>query len=359
MPAPDFRLAERDDPRLALSGVVRVPAPSALLPDARRAPLPPEVSRLLDRVRSAIRTRHYSVRTEKAYLGWIRRFVSAHDGRHPVEMGLPEVARYLAHLAIRSHVSASTQNQAFSALTFLYRDVLERPIEGLEEVARAKRPVRVPLVLSRDEVQAILECLRGTPSLMCALMYGAGLRLLECCRLRIKDVDFARGELVVRDGKGRKDRVTVLPARLAAPLAKHVGRVRVQHAADLAAGAGAVALPDALDRKYANAHREWAWQWVFPADRFYTDPVTGHRRRHHLHETVVQREFATAVRTAKVAKPATCHTLRHSFATHLLESGYDIRTIQELLGHSDVATTMIYTHVLNRGGRGVRSPLDS
>jgi integron integrase len=359
MPAPDFRPAERHEPRLTLSGSVRVPTVAALLPDAPRAPLSPEVSRLLDRVRSTIRLRHYSSRTERAYVGWVRRFVSAHDGRHPAEMGLPEVGRYLAHLAIRSHVSASTQNQAFSALTFLYRDVLDRPVEGLADVARAKRPVRVPLVLSRSEAQAILACLRGVPALMCALMYGAGLRLLECCRLRVKDVDFARGELVVHDGKGRKDRVTVLPARLAQPLGKHIERVRARHAADLAAGAGAVELPDALDRKYANAHREWAWQWVFPADRFYVDPATGQKRRHHLHETVVQREFAIAVRAARVAKPATCHTLRHSFATHLLESGYDIRTIQELLGHSDVSTTMVYTHVLNRGGRGVRSPLDS
>jgi len=358
-PAPDFRLAERDEPRLTTAGTVCIPTLAVLLPDASKARQSPEVARLLDRVRSAIRTRHYSPRTEKAYLGWIRRFVSAHDGRHPDQMGVPEVARYLAHLAIRSKVSASTQNQAFSALTFLYRDVLGRPIEGLEDVARAKRPVRVPLVLSRAEVQAILAGVRGTPALMCALMYGAGLRLLECCRMRIKDVDFARGELVVHDGKGRKDRVTVLPARLAGPLAQHIQRMRARHTADVAAGAGSVALPDALDRKYANAHREWAWQWVFPADRFYTDPATGQKRRHHIHETVVQREFATAVRAAKVAKPATCHTLRHSFATHLLESGYDIRTIQEILGHSDVATTMVYTHVLNRGGRGVRSPLDT
>jgi integron integrase len=315
MPAPDFRLAERDDPRLTTAGAVCVPTLAVLLPGAPKVSLPPDVLRLLDRVRSAIRTRYYSPRTEKAYLGWIRRFVSAHDGRHPEQMGVPEVVRYLAHLAIRSKVSASTQNQAFSALTFLYRDVLGRPIEGLEDVARPKRPVRVPLVLSRAEVRAILAGVRGTPALMCALMYGAGLRLLECCRLRIKDVDFARGELVVRDGKGRKDRVTVLPARLAGPLAQHIQRVRARHSADVAAGAGSVALPDALDRKYANAHREWAWQWVFPADRLYTDPATGQKRRHHIHETVVQREFATAVRAARIAKPATCHTQRHSFAT--------------------------------------------
>jgi integron integrase len=358
MPAPEFRRAEPDAPRLTPSGHVLFREAPRRLPEPTMAPLSPDVSRLLDRVRSAIRTRHYSPRTEKAYLGWIRRFVAAHGGRHPDQLGLPEVAGYLAHLAVRAQVSASTQNQAFSAITFLYRDVLERPIEGLEDVARAKRPVRVPLVLARPEVQAILASMRGTPALMCTLMYGAGLRLLECCRLRIKDVDFARGELVVRDGKGRKDRVTVLPARLAGPLARHIEGVRSRHVADLAAGAGTVALPDALERKYANASRDWPWQWVFPADRCYIDSTTGQKRRHHVHETVVQREFTTAVRAAKVAKPATCHTLRHSFATHLLESGYDIRTIQELLGHSDVSTTMVYTHVLNRGGRGVRSPLD-
>jgi integron integrase len=313
---------------------------------------------LLQRVRSTIRARHYSPCTEKAYLGWVRRFTEFHGQADAARIGLAEVSRYLTHLATHERVSASTQNQAFSAIVFLFRDVLDRPIEGLEDVVRAKRPVRVPLVLSRDEVQAILGELRGTPSLMCALMYGAGLRLLECCRLRVKDVDFVRGEIVVRDGKGRKDRVTVLPGRLAEPLAIHIERVRQRHAADLAAGAGSVALPDALERKYPSASRDWAWQWVFPAERLYVDRDSGARRRHHVHESAVQREFAAAVRASRTTKPATCHTLRHSFATHLLEDGYDIRTIQELLGHSDVATTMIYTHVLNRGGRGVRSPLD-
>jgi integron integrase len=359
MPLPEFRAPDHDSPRLTRNGALRFPEalPPALL--SAQVPPSPDVQRLLQRTRSVIRARHYSIRTEKAYVGWIRRYCSAHGGRHPAQMGVPEVARYLAHLALDARVSASTQNQAFSALTFLYRDVLERPVDGLETVTRAKRPIRVPLVLARSEVQAVLGSLRGTPALMCALMYGAGLRLLECCRLRVKDVDFARGELVVRDGKGRKDRTTMLPSRLAAALSKHLQRVRVQHTADLASGAGSVALPDALDRKYANAHREWAWQWVFPADRQYVDPATGQRRRHHVHETKVQREFAIAVRAAHVAKPATCHTLRHSFATHLLESGYDIRTIQELLGHNDVSTTMIYTHALNRGGRGVKSPLDN
>ena len=309
-------------------------------------------------MRISIRARHYSPRTEKAYVAWIRRFVVFHGKRHPDQMGAPEVARYLAHLATQGRVSASTQNQAFSALLFLYREVLDRELAGLEDVPRAKRPVRVPLVLAREEVQAVLRRMRGTFWLMGALMYGAGLRVLECCRLRVKDLDFARGELTVRDGKGSKDRVTVLPGRLIPLLEAHLERVRKLHAADLSSGAGAVLLPDALDRKYPVASREWCWQWVFPATRLYTDAGTGERRRHHAHESAVQREFATAVRAAGIANPATCHTLRHSFATHLLETGYDIRTIQELLGHSDVATTMIYTHVLNRGGHGVRSPLD-
>ena len=320
------------------------------------SPGPP---RLLGRVRLRLRARHYSPRTEKAYVGWVRRFVVFHGRRHPDQMGAPEVAGYLAHLAARRTVSASTQNQAFSALLFLYREVLGRELSGLEGTPRAKRPVRMPLVLSREEVNAALRHVRGTPRLMTSLMYGAGLRLLECCRLRVKDVDLVRGEIMVRDGKGRKDRVTVLPGRLAEPLRAHLERVRRQHLADVAGNAGFVALPDALGRKYPGAGREWPWQWVFPASRLYLDPVSGERRRHHVHETVVQREFALGVRAAGLSKPATCHTLRHSFATHLLEQGYDIRTIQELLGHADVTTTMIYTHVLNRGGRGVRSPLDS
>jgi len=318
----------------------------------------PQAPRLLDRVRLAIRGRHYSPRTEKAYLGWVRRFVLFHGNRHPDALGAPEVGAYLAHLASVGRVSASTQNQAFSALLFLYRDVLGRELAGLEDTPRAKRPIRLPLVLAREEVQAVLRRLRGTPWLMCSLMYGSGLRLLECRRLRVKDVDFLRGEVTVHDGKGRKGRATVLPERLVLPLKQHLERVEAQHRHDLEGGAGCVALPDALDRKYPNASREWAWQWVFPARRIHVDAASGERRRHHLHESLLQRLFAAAVRAAGIAKPASCHTLRHSFATHLLETGYDIRTIQELLGHSDVSTTMIYTHVLNRGGRGVRSPLD-
>jgi integron integrase len=318
----------------------------------------PSQGELLERVRLAIRGRHYSPRTEKAYLGWIRRFIRFHGQSHPEGLGAPEVTAYLAYLATTGHVSASTQNQAFSGLVFLYRDVLGRELAGLDATPRAKRPIRLPLVLAREEVHAVLRNLRGVPWLMCSLMYGSGLRLLECCRLRVKDVDFARGELVVRDGKGRKDRLTVLPSRLAPILQKHLERVQDQHHRDLEGTAGFVALPDALARKYPSAPREWAWQWVFPARRIHVDAATGERRRHHLHESLLQRLFAAAVRAACLSKPATCHTLRHSFATHLLETGYDIRTIQELLGHNDVSTTMIYTHVLNRGGRGVRSPLD-
>jgi integron integrase len=320
--------------------------------------LAPGAPRLLDVVRQSIRARHYSRRTEKAYAGWIKRYIFFHGRRHPREMGVAEVTRFLSSLAIERRVSASTQNQAFSALLFLYREVLQLPLVGLDDVVRAKRPVRLPLVLSREEVQAVLRNLRGTPWLMASLMYGAGLRLLECSRLRVKDIDFDRGEVTVRDGKGRKDRMTVLPVKLTQPLRSQLERVNELYEADLRAGGCGVELPNALARKYSSAAREWGWQWVFPATRAYDDGPSGERRRHHLHETVLQRSFKDAVRTAGIAKPATCHTLRHSFATHLLEAGYDIRTIQELLGHNDVSTTMIYTHVLNRGGRGVRSPLD-
>jgi integron integrase len=316
-----------------------------------------EGPRLLGRVRQALRSRHYSVRTEKAYVGWTKRYVIYHGRRHPAEMGSPEVAEFLGSLAVAGRVSASTQNQAFSALLFLYREVLGRGLE-LPEIPRAKGPVRLPLVLSTAEVSAVLKHIHGTPWIMASLLYGSGLRLLECARLRVKDIDLQRREVTVRDGKGRKDRVTVLPARMVAPLEAHLARVRRQHEADLRQGAGSVALPHALARKYPSAQREWCWQWVFPATRLHIDRESGLRRRHHLHESVLQRTFRAAVRAAGLAKPASCHTLRHCFATHLLEDGYDIRTIQELMGHSDVATTMVYTHVLNRGGRGVRSPLD-
>jgi integron integrase len=315
--------------------------------------------RVLDRVRSAIRARHMSPRTERAYVGWMKRYIFFHGKRHPNEMGASEVGGFLASLAARGQVSASTQNQAFSALLFLYREVLSRQLVGLETVPRARPSVRVPLVLSRAEVASVLRHMQGAPWLMASLMYGSGLRLLECARLRVKDVDFDRNEVTVRDGKGRKDRRTLLPAALVAPLRAHLERVYAQHETDLQRGGGSVGLPGALERKYPRAAWQWGWQWVFPATRPYLDPLLRAPRRHHLHETVLQRAFAQAVRTAGLAKLASCHTLRHSFATHLLESGYDIRTIQELLGHSDVTTTMMYAHVLNRGGRGVKSPLDT
>ncbi len=317
----------------------------------------PRAPKLLDDLRDRLRTRHYSPRTQEAYALWVRRFVIFHGKRHPALLGEPEIESFLADLARRGS-AASTQNQALAALLFLYEEVLEQPLRRVEHLSRGKRPQRVPVVLSKDEVRAVLDELQGVPKLMALLLYGAGLRLLECARLRVKDVDFGRSEITVRDGKGGRDRRTVLPSALRAPLARHLERVRAQHEADLAAGAGWVELPGRLGLKYPNAGREWAWQWVFPATRHYTDRDTRERRRHHYHESALQRAFHEAVLKARITKPASCHTLRHSFATHLLEDGYDIRTIQELLGHRDVSTTMIYTHVLNKGGRGVRSPVD-
>jgi integron integrase len=346
--------APSDRPADLPPGPLRAEILDRIAPAASQA-----VRDVLQRVHAAVRTRHYSRRTEKAYLGWIRRFISCNRGRDPATLGAEAVKAFLARLAINGRVSASTQNQAFSALLFLYRDVIGTKLTGLETTERAKRPERLPVVLSTAEVRAVLRHLRGRLLTMAMLMYGSGLRLLECARLRIKDIDFDRGEITVRDGKGRKDRVTVLPARVALRLRAHLEKVRRVHDGDLLTGAGSVAMPDALARKYPSASREWAWQWVFPAVRLYADLETGERRRHHVHESVLQRAFREAVRASGITKPATCHTLRHSFATHLLESGYDLRTIQELLGHSDVSTTMIYTHVLNRGGRGVRSPIDS
>jgi integron integrase len=271
------------------------------------------------------------------------------------------VTRFLSSLAVDGQVSASTQNQALAALLFLYRDVLNVPVGWLVALVRAKRPLRRPTVLARDEVRRVFTPLkrRGTVALVVALLYGTGMRLLEALRLRVKDVDFATNEIMVRAGKGDRDRVTMLPERLKGPLLRHLAEVRRQHEVDLAAGGGWVELPGALGAKYPRAGQEWGWQWVFPATRYYDDPATGQRRRHHLHQTLVQRIFKEAVREARIAKPASCHTLRHSFATHLLEAGYDIRTVQELLGHRNVATTMVYTHVLNRGGRGVKSPADT
>jgi len=315
--------------------------------------------RLLDLLREELRLRHYSRRTEVAYVAWVKRYVRFLGLRHPAEFGREEVRAFLSHLALEGSVSASTQNQALGALLFLYREVLNEPLARVEEIVRAKRPKRLPVVLTRAEVSAVLRELRGTPRLMALLMYGGGLRVFECVRLRVKDLDFARGQVMVRGGKGNKDRVSVLPASLRGALEAHLRRVEALHQRDLRAGHGAVSLPDALARKYPGAARDWGWQYVFPARRTSVDERSGERRRHHLHESVLQREFRAGVRRSGIAKPATCHTLRHSFATHLLEDGYDIRTVQELLGHKDVSTTMIYTHVLNRGGRGVRSPADA
>lgn len=299
-----------------------------------------------------------SRRTEEAYVFWIRRFIVFHGKRHPVEMGADEVTRFLSSLATERHVAASTQNQALAALLFLYRQVLGVELPWLDQVVHARRPARLPVVLTRDEVARVLAALPPAAWLPIALLYGAGLRLLECLRLRVKDVDLCRGEITVRSGKGERDRRTMLPAVVQEPLAGHLRVVRRQHEEDVARGAGWVELPYALDRKYPNAGREWGWQWVFPATRVYVDRETGQRRRHHFHETALQRAMRGAVLRAGLTKPAGCHTLRHSFATHLLEDGHDIRTIQELLGHRDVRTTMIYTHVLNRGGHGVTSPMD-
>ena len=315
--------------------------------------------KLLARLREAIRVRHYSRRTEEAYVWWVRRYVRFCGVRHPRELGPTDVTRFLSSLAIDRHVSASTQNQALSALVFLYAEVLELPVGWLEALVRAKRPARVPVVLTKEEVRQVLERVPGVSWVVAALLYGTGMRLLEALQLRVKDVDFAANEITIRGGKGDRDRVTMLPERLKGPLLHHLAEVRRQHELDCAEGAGSVELPGALGAKYPAVGREWGWQWVFPASRVYEDRATGQRRRHHLHETVVQRAFREAVRATGMAKRASCHTLRHSFARHLLDAGYDIRTVQELLGHRDVKTTMIYTHVLRRGGYGVRSPADT
>ena len=313
--------------------------------------------KLLDRVRDAIRVRHYSRRTEEAYIGWVRRFVRFHEMRHPATMAEPEIAAFLTDLAVVGGVAAGTQNQALAALLFLYRDVLGRPITWTDEVVHAKRPKRLPVVLTREEVAVTLAQLDGTRRLMAELLYGSGLRLMECLALRVKDVDLAESQIVVRGGKGGRDRVTMLPQRARPALVAHLGRVRLLHERDAAAGVSAVPLPGALERKYPAAGAELGWQYLFPARRL-THLPDGGRVRLHLHESVLQRAVRDALRVAGITKRASCHTFRHSFATHLLEAGYDIRTVQELLGHRDVATTMIYTHVLNRGGRGVRSPAD-
>ncbi|HEX9081229.1 MAG TPA: integron integrase [Holophagaceae bacterium] len=315
--------------------------------------------RLLDRVREALRVRHYSLRTEAAYVDWARRYILFHGKRHPEVMGAAEVQSFLSHLATDRKVSASTQNQAKAALLFLYRQVLGVELPWLDEVVQARERRRMPVVLTPGEARVLLDQMSGTAGLVAALLYGTGLRLMEGLRLRVKDLDFQARELTVRGGKGDKDRVTMLPARLEAPLRAHLTRVKRIHEQDLADGFGEVWLPDALGAKFRGAGREWGWQWVFPSAVRSVDPRSGATRRHHLYPESIQRAVREAARRAELAKPVTPHVLRHSFATHLLAAGHDIRTVQELLGHADVETTMIYTHVLNRGGLGVGSPLDA
>ncbi|MDE2004728.1 MAG: integron integrase [Betaproteobacteria bacterium] len=327
-------------------------------PNAVVQTVPPASPRLLDRVRDRIRFKHYSIRTEQAYVDWIRRFIRFHGNRHPSELGQGDVERFLTSLAVDGNVAASTQNQAQSALLFLYREVLTTELPWLDGVVRAKASRRLPVVLTPAEINRLIGRLQGTHRLLGSLLYGTGMRIMEGLRLRVKDVDFGRNEILIRDGKGAKDRITMLPGRAAPPLRRHLEAAQELHQRDLAEGFGAVWLPGALARKYPAAAREWAWQYVFPADRRSIDPRTRITRRHHLSDQSFQRAMRQALRDAGIAKPATPHSLRHSFATHLLETGHDIRTVQELLGHSDVSTTMVYTHVLNRGGRGVVSPLD-
>ncbi len=318
-----------------------------------------ERPKLLDRMRAVLRTRHYSIRTEDAYVQWVKRFILFHGKKHPSEMGSEEINEYLTHLAVERHVSASTQSQALAAILFLYRDVLGEEVPWLTELVRAPRRERAPVVLTREEVRRLLGEMSGTAQLVARLLYGTGMRLLEGLRLRVKDLDFETGEVVVRAGKGNKDRTTTLPRVLSVGLQRHMERVRALHDRDVSEGFGRVWVPDALEVKYPNANASWSWQWVFPAGKRSIDPRSGIERRHHLGEQVIQRAVRDAVRGARIAKAATPHTLRHSFATHLLGSGHDIRTVQELMGHADVKTTMIYTHVLGLGASGVRSPLDA
>ena len=314
--------------------------------------------KLLDQLREALRARHYSRRTEQTYCLWVKRFIFFHNVRHPAEMAEPEINTFLTHLAVKEKVSASTQNQALSALLFLYRHVLGREIGDLGEVIRARKPKRLPVVMTREEVKEVLANMTGDKWLMASLMYGAGLRLMECLRLRVQDIDFARNEILVRDGKGAKDRLTMLPELLKGPIKDHIKKVKTIHERDLADGWGRVQMPSAMDRKYPNAPRDWRWQWVFPQENRWKNTKTGEEGRHHIDKSLVQKSVRDATTKAGLTKRATCHTFRHSFATHLLEGGYDIRTVQELLGHNDVKTTMIYTHVLNRGPAGVRNPVD-
>lgn len=319
----------------------------------------PTQPKVMDQLRAALRSRHYSPRTEQAYTMWVRRFLHFHNLRHPAEMCDDEINEFVTHIAVEQKVSASTQTQALSALIFFYRNVIGYNVGELSGLVRAKKSRRLPVVLTRDEVRAVLDRLEGDKWLMASLMYGSGLRLMECLSIRVQDLDFARGELTVRSGKGAKDRTTMLPESVYVPMREHLTVVKRIHKQDLADGWGRVVVPDALAYKYPSAPGEWRWQWAFPQERRWRDPKTGAQGRHHVHESIVQRTMRHAVQSSGITKHAGCHTLRHSFATHLLEAGYDIRTIQELLGHKDVSTTMIYTHVLNKGGRGVRSPLDA
>jgi len=312
----------------------------------------------MDQMRHALRVRHYSERTEEAYCRWVVRFIRFHGVRHPAEMGEAEVNAFLTHLAVKEHVSSSTQTQALSALLFLYRKVIGHELGEFADIVRAQPSRRVPVVMTPDEVRQVLAEMTGEPRLVVSLLYGTGMRLMECLRLRVQDIDFRRNEIWIRSGKGDRDRVTMLPESLKPELKEHLRHVRVVHERDVGDGWGAVELPAALDRKYPSAPVDWRWQWVFPQATRWRDPQTGRQGRHHVHPTVIQRAVKDAVRRSGVTKRVGCHTFRHSFATHLLENGYDIRTIQELLGHKNVSTTMIYTHVLNRGGCGVRSPLD-
>ena len=314
--------------------------------------------KLLDQVREKIRLKHYSYRTENSYVAWIRRYILFHQKRHPAEMAEQEIEAFLSHLAIQKNVSASTQNQAFNALLFLYRHVLGIELKEQIDAVRAKRPSRLPTVFSTSEVSRALDAMTGTQKLIGKLLYGSGLRLMECLRLRVKDLDFTLNQVMVRDGKGAKDRITIFPDQIKPAVREHLERVKLMHQRDLAAGFGEVYLPNALARKYPNAGKQWGWQYVFPSEKLSTDPRSGKLRRHHLDPSTSRKAVKSALKLAGIHKPANCHAFRHSFATHLLSEGYDIRTVQELLGHKDVSTTMIYTHVLNRGGKGVRSPLD-
>lgn len=314
--------------------------------------------RLIDQTRNVLRLFHYSIRTEETYIQWIKRYIHFHNKRHPKDMGEKEVRSFLTYLAVSKHVSASTQNQALSAILFLYRRVLDLKLDWIDDVVRAKRPKRLPVVLSRDEVRRILGSMSGTNALVAKLLYGTGMRLMEALRLRVQDIDFSQNQIVVRSGKGNKDRLTTLPETLIGELKQQLKKIRDMHTNDLAEGYGRVYLPFALDRKYPGAGIEFGWQYCFPSSKRSTNPRTGVIARHHLYENNIGRAIKAAARKVGVDKRVSSHTLRHSFATHLLDSGYDIRTVQELLGHKDVSTTMIYTHVLNKGGRGVKSPLD-